>query len=90
MDISTGEQAVRAHTADFPVFLEMVRIVFAAAYTQGRFDTATGFNSCTSLEEITNAWMSENEDLLIEPLPVDALMDRLKSEIQRMNSGARF
>lgn len=67
-------------------FIHVVRSVFVAAYAQGQFDLANGFNSSTSLEDVATEWMEDHHAVFKAPVELNRLIEQLANEAKKDRS----
>lgn len=72
--------------SEHSAFIHVVRSVFVAAYAQGQFDLANGFNSCTSLEEVATEWMENHHAVFKAPVDLNRLVEQLTKEAKKDRS----
>lgn len=82
--LTAGTKAVL--DTDYSTFMLVMKGVFAAAYAQGQFDQANGFNTCTSLEARASKWIAEHVELFQAPIDVERLLMTLGEEAQTDHS----
>ena len=76
--LTAGPEAVP--NTDYSIFMLVMKGIFVAAYAQGQFDQANGFNTSTSLEALASKWIKDHAELFQAPINVERLLTTLGDE----------
>lgn len=81
--LAPSTPAAQSAASDVALFRQAIKAVYIAAYAQGQFDHANGFNTGEPLERLADMWMADHKALFDAPVDLTTLVTQLTGEADR-------